>query len=249
MRFRLAIMFVLLSVLAACAHAPPRNPMAQWVPSPNFEPRRPNLIVIHATEQHSVQESLDTLRTANSGGPVSAHYLVGRDGAIYQLVADGERAWHAGPGRWGTITDVNNASIGIELDNDGESPFAQAEIDALIRLLDDLCTRLGIPRTQVIGHADFAPTRKRDPGFRFPWKQLADAGFGAWPQGALVEPPPGFDPWLALRLLGYPLDQDDTPDHAATVRAFHRHFRGDENDVLDAQDARILYALTRDHDG
>jgi N-acetyl-anhydromuramyl-L-alanine amidase AmpD len=249
MRFRLAIMFVLLSVLAACAHAPPRNPMAQWVPSPNFEPRRPNLIVIHATEQHSVQESLDTLRTANSGGPVSAHYLVGRDGAIYQLVADGERAWHAGPGRWGTITDVNNASIGIELDNDGESPFAQAEIDALIRLLDDLCTRLGIPRTQVIGHADFAPTRKRDPGFRFPWKQLADAGFGAWPQGTLVEPPPGFDPWLALRLLGYPLDQDDTPDHAATVRAFHRHFRGDENDVLDAQDARILYALTRDQDG
>jgi N-acetyl-anhydromuramyl-L-alanine amidase AmpD len=249
MRFRLAIMFVLLSLLAACAHAPPRNPMAQWVPSPNFEPRRPNLIVIHATEQHSVQESLDTLRTANSGGPVSAHYLVGRDGAIYQLVADGERAWHAGPGRWGTITDVNNASIGIELDNDGESPFAQAEIDALIRLLDDLCTRLGIPRTQVIGHADFAPTRKRDPGFRFPWKQLADAGFGAWPQGTLVEPPPGFDPWLALRLLGYPLDQDDTPDHAATVRAFHRHFRGDENDVLDAQDARILYALTRDQDG
>jgi N-acetyl-anhydromuramyl-L-alanine amidase AmpD len=249
MRFRLAIMFVLLSLLAACAHAPPRNPMAQWVPSPNFEPRRPNLIVIHATEQHSVQESLDTLRTANSGGPVSAHYLVGRDGAIYQLVADGERAWHAGPGRWGTITDVNNASIGIELDNDGESPFAQAEIDALIRLLDDLCTRLGIPRTQVIGHADFAPTRKRDPGFRFPWKQLADAGFGAWPQGTLVEPPPGCDPWLALRLLGYPLDQDDTPDHAATVRAFHRHFRGDENDVLDAQDARILYALTRDQDG
>jgi N-acetyl-anhydromuramyl-L-alanine amidase AmpD len=249
MRFRLAIMFVLLSLLAACAHAPPRNPMAQWVPSPNFEPRRPNLIVIHATEQHSVQESLDTLRTANSGGPVSAHYLVGRDGAIYQLVADGERACHAGPGRWGTITDVNNASIGIELDNDGESPFAQAEIDALIRLLDDLCTRLGIPRTQVIGHADFAPTRKRDPGFRFPWKQLADAGFGAWPQGTLVEPPPGFDPWLALRLLGYPLDQDDTPDHAATVRAFHRHFRGDENDVLDAQDARILYALTRDQDG
>jgi N-acetyl-anhydromuramyl-L-alanine amidase AmpD len=112
-------------------------------------------------------------------------------------------------------------------------------------LLGDLCTRLDIPRTQVIGHADFAPTRKRDPGFRFPWKQLADAGFGAWPKGPLVDPPTGFDPWLALRLLGYPLDQDDTPNHAATVRAFHRHFRGDENDVLDAQDARILFALTR----
>lgn len=231
-------------LLAACAHAP-RNPMAQWVPSPNFEPRRPVLIVIHATEQGSARESLHTLRTANSGGPVSAHYLVGRDGALYQLVADTERAWHAGPGRWGTITDVNSASIGIELDNDGESPFAPAQIGGLLRLLDDLCTRLDIPRTQIVAHADFAPTRKRDPGFRFPWKQLADAGFGMWPRGELVDPPADFDPWNALRLLGYPLEQDDTPGRVATVRAFRRHFRGDEGEVLDAQDARILYALTR----
>lgn len=245
MSWRTSLLLAAVVLLSACAHAPQRNPIAQWVPSPNFEARRPVLIVIHATEQDSVAESLETLRTGNSGGPVSAHYLVGRDGGIYQLVADGERAWHAGPGRWGTITDVNNASIGIELDNDGESPFAPAQVEALIRLLDDLCARLGIPPTQVIGHADFAPTRKRDPGFRFPWKQLADAGFGAWPKGALRDPPAGFDPWLALRLLGYPLDQDDSPGHAATVRAFHRHFRGDENDVLDQQDARILYALVR----
>jgi N-acetylmuramoyl-L-alanine amidase len=230
--------------LCGCAHAP-RNPLARWVPSPNHEARRPVLIVIHATEQDSVRESLDTLRTRNSGGPVSAHYLIGRDGAMYQLVADTERAWHAGPGRWGTITDVNSASIGIELDNDGQAPFAPAQIDALLRLLDDLCTRLDIPRTQVVGHADFAPTRKRDPGARFPWKQLADAGFGAWPRTPLVDPPAGFDPWTALRLLGYPLEQDDTAGRSATVRAFHRHFRGDEGEVLDAEDARILYALSR----
>lgn len=232
-------------LLAACAHAPSHNPMAQWVPSPNFEARRPILVVIHATEQESVAESIQTLSTANSGGPVSAHYLIGDDGRIYQLVADADRAWHAGGGRWGTITDVNDASIGIELDNDGEEPFAPAQIDALVRLLGDLTTRLGIPPAQVIAHADMAPTRKRDPGFRFPWKQLADAGFGIWPQGDLVDPPPGFDPWLALRLVGYPLDRDDTPGRAATVRAFHRHFRGDEGDVLDEQDARILHALTR----
>src|SRR5678816_4635739 len=91
--------------------------MAHWVPSPNHDVRGPILIVLHATEQDSVQESLDTLRTRNSGGPVSAHYLVGRDGALYQLIDDERRAWHAGPGRWGTITDVNSASIGIELDN------------------------------------------------------------------------------------------------------------------------------------
>jgi N-acetyl-anhydromuramyl-L-alanine amidase AmpD len=231
-------------LLAACAHAPSHNPMATWVPSPNYEPRRPVLIVIHATEQESVGESLDTLRTANSGGPVSSHYLIGDDGHVYQLVDDDKRAWHAGPGHWGTITDVNNASIGIELDNDGEEPFTPALISSLVRLLDDLCTRLDIPRTQVIGHADFAPTRKRDPGFRFPWKQLAEAGFGKWPEGPLAEPPTGFDPWVALRLLGYPLDQDDTPGHSATVRAFHRHFRGDEATELDATDAAILYDLT-----
>ena len=232
---------LLVAVLAACAHAPPRNPLAQWVPSPNHELRRPILIVLHATEQESVQESLDTLRTRNSGGPVSAHYLIGRDGAKYQLVADGLRAWHAGPGRWGTITDVNSASIGIELDNDGESPFPPAQIASLIALLGDLCERLDIPRTQIVAHADFAPTRKRDPGKRFPWKALADAGYGRWPDPAAGDPPPDFDPWLALRLVGYPVD-----DRAAAARAFHRHFRGTENDTLDAEDARILHALTKE---
>jgi N-acetylmuramoyl-L-alanine amidase len=226
-------------LLAACAHAP-RNPMATWVPSSNHSPRQPILIVIHATEQRGVQESLDTLRTANSGGPVSAHYLIGRDGHLYQLVSDERRAWHAGPGRWGTITDVNSASIGIELDNDGESPFPPAQIASLLRLLEDLCARLDIPRTQIIAHADFAPVRKRDPGFRFPWQRLARAGFGLWPAADAGPPPDGFDPWLALRLIGYPLE-----DRAATVRAFHRHFRGTEGDTLDAEDARILHALTQ----
>ncbi len=234
------------ALLAACAHAPQqRSPLAQWVPSSNFDARRPMLIVIHATEEPSAAQALKTLRTANSGGPVSAHYLVGSDGVIYQLVDDGDRAWQAGAGRWGTITELNSASIGIELDNDGETPFAQPEIDALIRLLEDLTTRLGIPRDAIIAHADLAPSRKRDPGFRFPWKQLADAGFGKWPQGPLVEPPAGFDPWMALRVLGYPLEIDRSPGYADTVRAFHRHYRGDEDDVLDAEDARILYALTR----
>ncbi len=232
-------------LLAACAHAPPRSPIAEWVPSSNYDARRPMLIVVHATEEGSAEQALNTLRTANSGGPVSAHYLVGRDGTIYQLVADADRAWQAGAGAWGTITELNSASIGIELDNDGETPFEPAMIDSLIRLLDDLCTRLDIPREAIIAHADMAPARKRDPGFRFPWKQLADAGFGRWPQGELTDPPPGFDPWMALRVLGYPLQIDRSPGYKDTVRAFHRHFRGDEGDVLDAEDARILYALTQ----
>src|SRR6185437_5089036 len=126
---------VLLAVMAACAPLPPRNPIATWVPSKNFDVRKPQLIVLHFTNEDSAQQALDTLRTANSGGPVSAHYLVGRDGHIYQLVSDVDRAWHAGGGRWGTITDVNSASIGIEIDNNGRVPFPPAQIDSLMRLL------------------------------------------------------------------------------------------------------------------
>ena len=230
-------------LLSACASAPQRNPLAEWVPSPNFEARRPVIIVVHATEQGSARQSLETLRTANSKGPVSSHYLVGDDGRIYQLVADGDRAWHAGGGSWGTITDLNSASIGIEIDNQVGEPYTEAQVAALLRLLDELCTRLGIPRTQVIGHADMAPTRKRDPGSLFPWQRLADAGFGRWPQGELADPPPGFDPWLAMAVVGYPLK-----DRAAAVRAFHRHYRGrddgeDPDAGFDGEDLRILHAL------
>lgn len=230
-----------LALLAACARLPERNPLATWVPSSNHDVRRPVLIVLHYTDESSAQQSLDTLRGANSGGPVSAHYLIGRDGHIYQLVADTQRAWHAGPGAWGTITDVNSASIGIELDNDGSSPFADAQIASLLRLLGDLTERLRISPTQVIGHEDFAPARKIDPGPLFPWRTLAAAGFGRWPQGPFTDPPAGFDPWLALAAVGYPLD-----DRAAAVRAFHHHFRGIDTDQLDADDLRMLYALTRE---
>ncbi|WP_427852502.1 N-acetylmuramoyl-L-alanine amidase [Stenotrophomonas acidaminiphila] len=238
MSTKLLLPAALLALLTACGHAPPRNPLAGWVPSPNQDVRRPNLIVIHFTEQDSVQQSLDTLRGRNSGGPVSAHYLIGADGTRYQLVSDERRAWHAGAGSWGPFTDLNSASIGIELDNDGRSPFAEAQVQSLLVLLEDLCTRLRIPRSQIIGHQDLAPTRKPDPGPLFPWKRLADAGFGRWPAADAPPAPAGFDPWTALRLIGYPLD-----DRAATVRAFRNHFRGQGGSELDAEDLRILHAL------
>lgn len=231
-------------LLAACAHAPPHNPLARWVPSPNFNARQPMLIVLHYTEQHSVRQSLETLRTGNRSGRVSAHYLIGRDGRIDQLVADRMRAWHAGPGRWGTITDLNSASIGIELDNDGHEPYTGPQVDSLLRLLADLTTRLHIPPAQIIGHEDLAPTRKNDPGPYFPWAQLAAAGYGRWPKPPLCDPPPGFDPWMALALVGYPLD-----DRHAAVHAFHNHFRGMQGDTLDREDRRILYNLAQQIDG
>jgi len=110
----------------------------------------------------------------------------------------------------------------------------------LIRLLDDLCTRLRIPRSQIIAHADLAPSRKQDPSRFFPWQQLAEAGFGVWPRAADGPAPVGFDPWMALQAFGYPMD-----DRAAAVGAFHRRFRG-RDDLpadLDAEDTRILHSL------
>ncbi|WDS35592.1 N-acetylmuramoyl-L-alanine amidase [Pseudoxanthomonas sp.] len=226
-------------MLSSCASLPAKNPLAQWVKSPNQNNRGPVLVVIHYTDQDSVQQSLDTLRSANSKGKVSAHYLIGADGKRYQLVSDDRRAWHAGAGHWGAISDVNSASIGIELDNNGHAPFAQAQIDSLILLLDDLCKRHHIPRTAIIGHEDLAPGRKIDPGPLFPWKQLADAGFGRWPRADAPPAPADFDPWLALSELGYPLT-----NRGDTVQSFRHHFRGMEGKVLDAEDLRILHDLT-----
>jgi N-acetylmuramoyl-L-alanine amidase len=226
-------------VLGGCAGIPARNPLAQWERSPNQNKRGPVLIVIHYTAENSVEQSLKTLKTANGKGRVSAHYLIGADGKRYQLVSDERRAWHAGAGHWGTISDVNSASIGIELDNDGSRPFAQAQIDSLILLLDDLCRRHHIPRTAIIGHEDLAPGRKIDPGPLFPWKQLADAGFGHWPRADAPPAPADFDPWLALAALGYPL-----ADRGAAVQSFHHHFRGMQGSQLDTEDLRILHDLT-----
>jgi N-acetylmuramoyl-L-alanine amidase len=259
---RLIALLVVLPLFNACAYAPvhtTHNPLATWMPSPNYNERAPSLIVIHFTQENSLRQALRTLRTHNSEGRVSAHYLIGRDGHIYQLVADNERAWHAGQGRWGTITDVNSAALGIELDNTGDEAFPPEQIQSLLTLLSDLTSRWHIPRSQVIGHEDLAPTRRSDPGQYFPWKELASHGFGLWPRGELLKPPPGFDPWLALAALGYSLD-----NRGAAVHAFHNHYRGIggnsipgnvipgqklypwSEDKLDARDISILYTLVHE---
>lgn len=231
-------MLLLALALAGCAGAPVRNPLAQWRPSPNHNPRSAQLIVLHQTEMHSAGAALLTLQTRNRHGRVSAHYLIGNDGQLYQLVAEQARAWHAGASRWAGLEDLNSASIGIELDNDGSAAFTEPQIAALLLLLKDITTRLQIPPHLVVAHGDVAPTRKRDPGVRFPWARLAQDGFGLWPRATLAAAPAGFDPWVALRLVGY-----DLRDPAAALRAFHRHYRGSEGQAWEPGDADILYDL------
>ncbi len=220
---RFAAAAIAAALLAACGSASQRSPLGEWSPSPNHDARQAQVIVLHHTQMGSFDEALATLKSANDHGRVSSHYLIAEDGRIVQLVDERARAWHAGVGRWRGYTDLNDASIGIELDNDGVEPFADAQITALLRLLDDLCARLDIPRSAVIAHADLAPTRKADPSARFPWARLAAAGFGEWPRATAPPAPEGFDPVLALALLGY-----DVSDLPAAQAAFRRRFRGME---------------------
>ena len=238
LHYRLKYGFCCLLVLSACAVTPAKNPLAQWSPSPNFDTRKPRLIVIHQTEMESAEAALKVLHSQNAQGRVSAHYLIANNGKLYQLVEDNQRAWHAGLGSWQGITDINSVSIGIELDNNGSEPFEERQILSLIRLLDDLCKRFNIPRDAIIGHADLAPSRKSDPSRHFPWQRLAQAGFGQWYDENLVEAPQNFDAILALKTLGY-----DTANLPAAVKAFHRHYRGIETDSLDSEDSKILFNL------
>lgn len=243
-RLRLAAAVLLVALLAGCATAPrvapQRSALAHWTPSPNFNARKAQIIVLHHTSIGNAADALRVLSTRNSEGQVSAHYLVEANGRIDQLVDDGDRAWHAGAARWGDMTDLNSSSIGIEIDNDGESAFTEPQIQALIRLLADLTSRLGIPRDAVVGHGDIAPGRKNDPSAKFPWATLASYGFGLWPDAIRVPAPPGFDSLAAIRLVGY-----DVSNPRNAIIAFHRHYRAMESDTLDDTDAAILYSLQR----
>ncbi|RXJ50210.1 N-acetylmuramoyl-L-alanine amidase [Gelidibacter gilvus] len=149
-----------------------------WVGTTNFNLRRPNLVIIHHTAQDSVGQTLKTFTLERT--QVSAHYLIGRHGEVYHMLNDLYRAWHGGSGQWGSNTDINSASIGIELDNNGFEEFSPVQIASLLELLEDLKTKYKIPAANFIGHSDIAPTRKNDPNRTFPWKLLAKEGYGLW---------------------------------------------------------------------
>jgi N-acetylmuramoyl-L-alanine amidase len=225
-------------LLSACTSPAPRS-LAESVirvePSPNFDARRPNLVVLHHTSNGSLGKALSVLTDPRR--KVSAHYLIGRDGEIVHLVEEKERAWHAGVSWWGGNTDVNSISIGIELDNDGFEPFADAQIDALLVLLADVTRRYRIPAANVVGHADVAPGRKVDPSARFPWRRLAEHGFGLW----CDDPPPapeGSDLTLLLAALGY-----SPADPEASRQAFLLHYAGGRELPSGEAETALAYCL------
>ena len=181
----------------------------------------------------SAAAALDRLCSAEA--QVSAHYLIGVNGLVTRMVPEDLRAWHAGAGRWGGVEDVNSRSVGIELDNDGVSPFPEPQMAVLERLLRAVMGRWGVPPERVIAHSDMAPGRKSDPGGRFDWRRLARRGLSVWPlEGAS----PAADFATAARRFGYP----DLPEEVL-LAAFRLRFRPGATGPLDATDRALIADL------
>lgn len=209
-------------------------------PSPNFDDRAggqpPSMIIIHYTGTPTAEEA--RLRfcdpaPADTIGRIAPHYMIDGDANILQFVDEGKRAWHAGRAAWGACSDINSASIGIEIWNTGHEydfeEFLPDQMDAVIALIRDIRTRWDIPDRHILGHSDVAPGRKLDPGEKFPWAQLAAAGIGLMPRGG-AQALSHDDFFSTLKAYGYTYSDDP----AVILREFRRHFlpaRLDAGDV------------------
>lgn len=214
-------------------------------PSPNHDERKlpVSMLVLHYTGMPDAASAIDWL--ANPESKVSAHYVVTEEGEIVRMVAEDKRAWHAGKSWWRGITDVNSASIGIEIVNPGHEwgyrAFPDAQIEALIPLVHEIVQRHGITRGNIVGHSDVAPERKQDPGELFPWAKLARLRLALpRPTKHLMDPLWSDSAFmLALERFGY-----DIKDPEAAVRAFQRRFRPELIDGIICGECRaILLAL------
>ncbi len=206
---------------------------SDWVGTTNFNLRKPNYVIIHHTAQNSTEQTLKTFTLPRT--QVSAHYVIGKDGKVYHMLNDYLRAWQAGNAKWGGNTDINSNSIGIELDNTGFVPFPEAQINSLLLLLANLKKTYNIPTANFIGHGDIAPTRKNDPNKYFPWKTLADNGFGNWYDMVLDTVPQNFNALQAMRVIGY-----DTRGSTAALIAFKRHFTPQDSTRMVTDSSRMI---------
>lgn len=214
-------------------------------PSPNFDARAlpVSMVVLHYTGM--IDGASAIARLADPEAKVSAHYVVAEDGQVVRMVDEAHRAWHAGRSWWRGTSDINSASIGIEIVNPGHEfgyrPFPEAQIEAVIALLAGIMERHSITRGNVVGHSDVAPARKEDPGELFPWHRLARLRLALpRPTKNLMDPhwsDAGF--LLALERFGY-----DVADGVAAVRAFQRRFRPEMIDgIIDGECRAILLGL------
>ena len=222
-----------------------------WTPSPNFGERKlpVSMLVLHYTGMKDGPSAIDWLANPKSG--VSAHYVVAEDGQIIYMVREEQRAHHAGVSHWRGVTDVNSASIGIEIINPGHEwgyrPFPKEQMDAVIPLVAEISRTYSIEPRNVVGHSDIAPARKEDPGELFDWASLAKLGLAvARPNKGLVDP--GWSDasfLLALGRYGY-----DIEEGRPAVVAFQRRFRPENIDgTVDGECRAILWSLLLEYEG
>ena len=232
-------------------------------PSPNFDARRapPDMVVLHYTGMRTADEAIQRLRDPEA--KVSAHYVVDEDGSVVRLVPEERRAWHAGKSWWRGDTDINAASIGIEIVNPGHEfgyrPFPEAQVEAVIELVAGIRMRWSVTDARILGHSDVAPARKQDPGELFPWKRLAEARIGLWFEPAheriaALGPPLGLgDEGLGVHVLQaglHRLGYEPRPDGKysdetrLTVEAFQRHWRPSRVDgIADGETRATLMGI------
>ena len=167
-------------------------------------------------------------RLRDPASRVSSHYVVDEDGAVWRLVPEQRRAWHAGVSGWRGRTALNDCSVGIEVVNPGHEwgyrPFPALQMAAVCELCLGILRRHPIPRRNVVGHSDVAPDRKTDPGELFDWQGLAANGVGLWPADAddgVPDHPEAVR--AALTAIGYP-----SGELPVLLRAFQRHWRPHE---------------------
>lgn len=203
--------------------------------------------MLHYTEL-PLEESLNVLIDAARPLKVSSHYVLAEDGTVYRLVPEQRAAWHAGPSWWRGRERLNEVSIGIEIVNlwGDTNDYPAPQIAALIDLCRGILGRHPaiVPRN-VVGHSDIAPRRKIDPGLRFPWRALAEAGIGLWPRPDHA--PIEGNVQDALQRLGY-MPPGDVPAEEI-VKAFQRHFRPSRVDGQADLETRALLADLLDQVG
>jgi N-acetylmuramoyl-L-alanine amidase len=225
-------------------------------PSPNFDARPDagsiDMLILHYTGMNTAEEAL--MRLCDPAAKVSAHYLIEEDGMVWRLVDEAARAWHAGVSSWRGRSDINAASIGIELVNPGHEfgyrPFPVAQMAALEELARDIVARHAILSRCVLGHSDIAPQRKQDPGELFDWPRMAHAGIGLWPDfGASVQPLETIaETQHALASIGYACPTSGALDDEtrAAIAAFQRHYRPARCDgAADEETRRRIAILAR----
>ena len=155
--------------------------------SPNFDSNKRKskqikFLIFHYTGMKKESEAIK--RLTNIQSEVSSHYLIKKNGDIVVMVPDLYVAWHAGKSSWKSFKSLNKNSIGIEISNPGHEHkyinFSKKQIQSIIYLSKLLIKKYKIKSCNVLGHSDIAPFRKKDPGEKFPWKNLAKFGVGKW---------------------------------------------------------------------